>query len=80
MSDQLLGRLPGGLPRYVRLVARRKIIGPEWEFGVGKKLMGVRESDGRWRVWPHGHEHAWLSGVPGWYVRRDRAPGRKIKS
>ena len=76
MSDQLLSGLPGRGRRYVRLVARRKIIGPEWEWGLGKKLMGVREADGRWRVWPHGHDEAWLSGVPRWYVKRDRAKRR----
>ena len=57
----------------VRLVVRRKIIGPDWEFPVGMKLAGMKcGTDGRWRVWPHGQDYAFLVGVPRWYVKREK--------
>lgn len=71
MSEQLLGALPGERQDFIRLVVRRKIIGARWEFPVGMKLCGSQEGRS-WRVWPPGHEHAFICGVPHWYVGRDR--------
>ena len=73
MGDQLLRGLPVRVQPFVRLVVRRKIIGPQWEFPVGMKLEGMKDPDGTWRVWPPEQEHAFLVGVPRWYVKRDKS-------
>lgn len=80
MSDQALRGLPVHVEPFVRLVVRRKIIGPEWEFPVGKKLAGMRYPDGTWRVWPHGQEDAFLVGVPRWYVKRAKPKTQSPKT
>ena len=62
-------------PKEIKLIARRKIQGPEWDFRRGAILVGYRSDDGTWSVWPPGRYDGVLHGVPRWYVRRLR-PGK----
>ena len=56
--------------RHVRrVVARRDIVGPEWTFYRGQKLIGQRDGPGRWAVWPRRDPLAYLVGVPDELVR-----------
>ena len=59
-----------------RLVARFKIIGPEWTFRRGQLLDGYQRDNGTLSVWPLGQHDAFLVGVPRRYVRlvRRRKP------
>lgn len=57
----------------VRLIVRRRVIGPEWSFEVGDPVWGVR--DGKtWKLWPPDQYCAFITGVPRWYVRRATFP------
>ena len=58
----------------VRLVARRNIVGPEWTFSKGQRLVGQRDGPGRWAVWPRRDPLAFLVGVPDDFVRELREP------
>jgi hypothetical protein len=66
-------------PKEVKLVARRKIQGPEWDFRRGAILVGYREAGGTWAVWPPGRYDGVLHCVPRWYVRRLR-PGKMSRA
>jgi hypothetical protein len=58
----------------VRLAARRDIVGPEWTFYKGQRLVGKRDGPGRWAVWPRRDPLAFLVGVPDELVRELRKP------
>ncbi len=62
-----------------KLVARKRIIGREWEFRQGQILIGRKEDGGTWKVWPPGRYDGYLCGVPRFYVRRLR-PGKMSRS
>ena len=66
-------------PKEVKLIARREIVGSEWSFRRGMILVGYREKEGTWRVWPPGQFDGNLCCVPRWYVRRLR-PGKMSRS
>ena len=53
----------------VRLIARRDIVGPEWTFPRGQRLLGQRDGPGRWAVWPRRDPLAFLVAVPDDFVR-----------
>jgi hypothetical protein len=55
-------------PPVRRVVARRDIVGREWIFPRGRRLLGRREASG-WTVWPRPAPDAYICCVPDAFVR-----------